>query len=191
MIASEAEVEGGYDAEVQAEEKHHWSLDQNAKMHPRNKYWNNPPDFKRLAKLYPRFGQHLQLSSEKAGSLPHINWRDSNACISVTQTLLLHDFKLDWDLPAGFLCPPVPQRANYIHWIEDLLAGPIECAVSEPRSIRIPQNVSGMDIGAGASCIYPLLGVRLNPTWNFIASDINDEAIASAQRNIDRNGLGI
>jgi hypothetical protein len=173
-----------------SEEKYHWSFDQNSKMHPRNKYCMNPPNFKQLAALYPDFGRYV--NARKDGGAPSgcIDWRDPNATLALTKTLLRHDFDLDWELPEGFLCPPIPQRANYIHWIEDLLAGPLQCAISHPRELRIPQNAVGVDIGVGASCIFPLLALRLHPTWSFIASDINHDAIKAAQANIDRNGLG-
>lgn len=39
----------------------------------------------------------------------------------LTATLLRHDFNIDWWLPEGQLVPTVTNRANYIHWINDLL----------------------------------------------------------------------
>lgn len=67
-------------------------------------------------------------------------------------------------IPDGQLCPTVPNRSNYIHWIEDLLLSDI-----------IPANriddhvVRGFDIGTGANCIYPLLGASLLG-WRFVGS---------------------
>ena len=189
-FAKDTETETFQIREYNGEDKYHWKLDQNHKMHPRNKYWKNPPNFQVLAARYPDFGKHL-FKRKEYSTTSYIDWRDPEACHALTQTLLLHDFKLKWEIPQGFLCPPVPNRANYLHWIEDLLAGPLECATSHPHDVRVPQNMTGLDIGVGASCIYPLLGVRLNPTWSFIASDVNEDALASAQANIERNGLGI
>jgi ribosomal protein L11 methylase PrmA len=45
-----------------------------------------------------------------------------------------------------------------------------------------------LDIGTGASCIYPLLGAK-HFGWSFIASDIDSTAIASASCNVGLNDL--
>jgi len=39
----------------------------------------------------------------------------------LTATLLKADFGIEWWLPEGQLVPTVTSRANYIHWINDLL----------------------------------------------------------------------
>ncbi len=45
-----------------------------------------------------------------------------------------------------------------------------------------------VSVGTGASCIYPLLGTRLNG-WSFLATDIDKESVAVAKENVARNGL--
>lgn len=67
-------------------------------------------------------------------------------------------------IPDGQLCPTVPNRSNYIHWIEDLLASDI----IEKNKVD-GDTVRGFDIGTGANCIYPLLGASLLG-WNFVGS---------------------
>ncbi len=52
------------------------------------------------------------------------------------QTLLRIDFGLDWWIPDGHLIPPLPNRANYIHWIEDLLE------LSSPTSDTVTTNTT-------------------------------------------------
>jgi 23S rRNA A1618 N6-methylase RlmF len=47
--------------------------------------------------------------------------------------------------------------------------------------------INGIDIGTGASCIYPLLGCKLNPNWNFLAVEINEVSIEFATNNVERN----
>jgi 23S rRNA A1618 N6-methylase RlmF len=66
--------------------------------------------------------------------------KDPAASIALTRALLRADFGLEWDLPRGFLCPPVPQRANYVHWIEDLLAGPTKTATYPASAAWIPKS---------------------------------------------------
>jgi len=58
----------------------------------------------------------------------------------------------------------VPNRSNYIHWIEDLLASDII-----EKNDASGDKVRGFDIGTGANCIYPLLGASLLG-WNFVGS---------------------
>lgn len=50
-------------------------------------------------------------------------------------------------------------------------------------------QVIGLDIGTGASAIYPLLACRQRPSWLFLATEIDDESRQFAQQNIDDNGL--
>ena len=43
---------------------------------------------------------------------------------ALNKALLAHFYAVKhWDIPDGFLCPPVPGRADYVHHLADLLAG--------------------------------------------------------------------
>jgi 23S rRNA A1618 N6-methylase RlmF len=78
----------------------------------------------------------------------------------------------------------LPNRLNYIHWIEDLLlASGLESFASTSTS-----TIRGIDIGTGASCIYALLGAKTNG-WSFLASEIDDVSFDSAVQNVARNSL--
>ena len=68
-------------------------------------------------------------------------------------------------IPDAQLCPTVPNRLNYIHWIEDLLS----CGIISKSKDGPDGRVKGFDIGTGANCIYPLLGASLMG-WSFVAS---------------------
>ncbi|KAJ0260555.1 U6 small nuclear RNA [Hirschfeldia incana] len=145
---------------------------------PRNKYSDNPPDFASLASLYPSFKPYVFFSSSSS-SRPRIDWTDYNATRELTRVLLLHDHSLNWWIPDGQLCPTVPNRSNYIHWINDLLSSQI--LPTSDKAI-----VKGFDIGTGANCIYPLLGASLFG-WSFVGSDITDVALEWAQKNVQSN----
>jgi 23S rRNA (adenine1618-N6)-methyltransferase len=67
-------------------------------------------------------------------------------------------------IPDGQLCPTVPNRSNYIHWIEDLLSSDLIPPIPSSSG-----RVRGFDIGTGANCIYPLLGASLLG-WSFVGS---------------------
>jgi 23S rRNA (adenine1618-N6)-methyltransferase len=45
----------------------------------------------------------------------------------------------DWDIPAGYLCPPIPRQADYVHSLADLLAE----GGAMPREARV------LDVGVG------------------------------------------
>ena len=82
------------------------------------------------------------------------------------------------NLPVNKLTPTLPLRLNYILWIEDLVdfAG-------------LSTNVVGIDIGTGASCIYPLLAVRNNTHWKMFALELDIVNFNHAHQNIDINNL--
>lgn len=98
----------------------------------------------------------------------------------MTQALLQKDFSLKVQLPTDRLCPPIPNRLNYILWIQDIL---------DPFHSASAAAVRGIDVGTGASCIYPLLGCRISPSWSFIATEIDPLSYDCASDNVASNGL--
>ncbi|GAB2291971.1 hypothetical protein Dimus_026220 [Dionaea muscipula] len=149
-----------------------------AAIHPRNRYANSPPDFSLLASLYPSFSHYVFYTRD---GRPRIDWTDFSATRELTRVLLHHDHGLNWWIPDGQLCPTVPNRSNYIHWIEDLLASDVIVKAGD-----VGDEVSGFDIGTGANCIYPLLGASLLG-WSFVATDVTDVALEWADKNVRSN----
>ncbi|XP_042509753.1 U6 small nuclear RNA (adenine-(43)-N(6))-methyltransferase isoform X2 [Macadamia integrifolia] len=147
-------------------------------IHPRNKYFSNPPDFRLLASQYPSFEPYVFYSKD---GRPKVDWTDFNATRELTRVLLDHDHGVKWWIPDGQLCPTVPNRSNYIHWIEDLLSTEVTVNTKTNKD-----KVKGFDIGTGANCIYPLLGASLLG-WSFIGSDFTDVALEWAERNVKNN----
>ncbi|KAK7368607.1 hypothetical protein VNO80_10635 [Phaseolus coccineus] len=139
----------------------------------------SPPDFALLASLYPSFHSFVQCSPPHMR--PTIDWTDFNATRELTRVLLHHRHTLTWWIPDGQLCPTVPNRCNYIHWLEHLLSSDII-----PGTISSDAKVRGFDIGTGTSCIYPLLGASLHG-WSFVGSDVTDVAIEWAEKNVSSN----
>ncbi|XP_051813600.1 RNA N6-adenosine-methyltransferase mettl16 [Acanthochromis polyacanthus] len=144
----------------------------NKSMHPRNRYKDKPPDFSYLASKYPDFQQHVHTSLT---GKPVVNFREPEAVRALTCTLLKEDFGLTIEIPLERLIPTVPLRLNYIHWVEDLIDGQ-----KQPRR--------GIDIGTGASCIYPLLGATMNG-WYFLATEVDDICFDYATKNVEQNNL--
>ncbi|XP_054884581.1 RNA N6-adenosine-methyltransferase mettl16 [Poeciliopsis prolifica] len=144
----------------------------NKSMHPRNRYKDKPPDFAYLASKYPDFQQHVHTSLT---GRPVVNFKEPEAVRALTCTLLKEDFGLTIEIPLERLIPTVPLRLNYIHWVEDLIDGQ-----KQPRR--------GIDIGTGASCIYPLLGATMNG-WFFLATEVDDICFDYAKKNVEQNKL--
>ncbi|CAL5060693.1 unnamed protein product [Urochloa decumbens] len=147
-------------------------------IHPRNRYAAAPPDFAALAELYPSFRPFVSVSDRGRAS---VDFTDFSATRELTRVLLLHDHGVNWWIPDGQLCPTVPNRSNYIHWIEDLLSSNLIPPISSSSG-----KVRGFDIGTGANCIYPLLGASLLG-WSFVGSDVTDVALEWAKKNVESN----
>ncbi|ETN82298.1 hypothetical protein NECAME_02035 [Necator americanus] len=146
----------------------------NRYMHPRNPYKDKPPDFNDLATRFADFRAHCTLGNN--GKV-FVNFQEDGAVRSLAKALLKKDFDLEVELPHGCLVPRVPQRLNYILFVEDLL-----------ELNHIKKDIVGIDIGTGASCVYALLGARW-AGWRFVATEADKTAAMAAFNNVARNGL--
>ncbi|MUK28762.1 23S rRNA (adenine(1618)-N(6))-methyltransferase RlmF [Aliivibrio fischeri] len=139
-------------------------------LHPRNKHTGNydfPALIKVCAELKP-FVETNQYGNES------INFSDPQAVKALNKALLAHFYNVPfWDIPQGYLCPPIPGRADYIHNIADLLA------ITNEGTIPTGKKVKGLDVGVGANCVYPIIGNR-EYQWSFVGSDIDPQSIKMA-----------
>ncbi|KAI9920804.1 hypothetical protein PsorP6_000945 [Peronosclerospora sorghi] len=140
-----------------------------------------------------RMNYVLQALDEATSSPAILSSSAPKKPLELTKTLLLHDFGLQWEIPINRLCPPLPNRLNYLHWIEDLLGQADDTAFvaqeQDPQTAASSQTlVTGIDIGTGASCIFALLGAVQNK-WQFLATEIDAESYACARENVTRNHL--
>ena len=92
-------------------------------MQPRKPLHKEPPDYARLAEKYPEFAKHCTRGPN--GSVK-VDYSDAAALKGLYCVLMEHFFNLDVDMPLNHLIPRVPQRTNYILWLEDLLDRPSE-----------------------------------------------------------------
>ncbi|KAK3708033.1 hypothetical protein LTR37_011726 [Vermiconidia calcicola] len=116
-----------------------------------------------------------------------IDFQDPQILLQLTKSLLKRDFHLTLlELPDDRLCPPVPVRWNYVRWIQDLLD-----TTSDSYSDRYDpeRDVLGLDIGVGASAIYPLLATSTRPRWRMAGTDIDQHSLDYARKNVDANRL--
>lgn len=138
-------------------------------LHPRNRH-HQRYDLPALCQTHPELQSYITLNP--AGEQT-IDFANPLAVKALNKALLAHFYAVKhWDIPDGFLCPPVPGRADYIHHLADLLA---------QDSAEIPRNATILDIGTGANCIYPLIGAH-EYGWRFTGSEVNPQAFASARR---------
>lgn len=145
-------------------------------LHPRNRH-RSRYDLDALCIDEPNLRDFI--IATPAGE-PTVNFADPEAVKALNKALLAHFYGVKhWDIPEGFLCPPVPGRADYIHHLADLLA---ETSVDG----TIPRQASVLDIGTGANCIYPLIGHH-EYGWRFTGTEIGDAAFASAQAIVTGN----
>lgn len=142
-------------------------------LHPKNKH-RNGYDLDGLIKSYPAFEQYVILNKFNNRS---IDFANPDAVKALNKALLIHHYNIKgWDIPTNYLCPPIPGRVDYIHYLADLLDG------------KKGPEVRGLDIGTGANCIYPLLG-HAEYGWLFTASDVNPKAIENAQKVVKNAGF--
>ncbi|KAI1373304.1 hypothetical protein F4677DRAFT_456118 [Hypoxylon crocopeplum] len=136
-------------------------------------------DFRLLGQRDPEFKAVLGRGS-------YLDFADPRSVMQLTKTLLKLDFGLLVDLPTDRLCPPVPNRHNYILWLKDLLDSSSPLRADSRGTAR---GVTGLDIGTGASLIYPLLGCAQRPSWSFVATDVDAKSLAYARKNAALNNL--
>jgi 23S rRNA (adenine1618-N6)-methyltransferase len=146
-------------------------------LHPRNKN-RERYDLDALISVNPKLSNYIK--PNKYGN-DSVDFSNPAAVKVLNKALLNYYYKIEyWEFPDKNLCPPIPGRADYIHHIADLLA--------ENNRGKIPtgNKITCFDIGTGASCIYPIIGVT-EYGWNFIASDIDPKSIKSASNIVNRN----
>lgn len=148
-------------------------------LHPRNKH-RGRYDFDQLIQASSGLAEFVKLNEFGETS---IDFSNPKAVKALNQALLKQFYAVAvWDIPKQYLCPPIPGRSDYLHYIADLL-GTKNAGV-------IPQGVfvNVLDIGVGANVIYPLIGNH-EYGWHFVGADIDANALKNAQKIVDANAL--
>lgn len=148
-----------------------------SKLHPRNKH-RNPYDFQKLIARFPSLAKFVSLNKYGKESIDFFN---PKAVKALNAALLMEHYDIQyWDIPQGYLCPPIPGRADYIHYLADVLAN------SNQRKIPRGKHIRCLDIGVGANCIYPIIGNK-EYGWSFVGSEIDEVSIESCNNIIAKN----
>lgn len=143
-------------------------------LHKRNKHTGRY-DFAALTATLPELQSHV-IPGPKGGKT--INFSDPDAVKMLNRALLAHHYQIKyWDIPEGFLCPPIPGRADYVHRLAEL--------IKQDGCVTLSQ-VSALDIGTGANGIYPIIGA-IEYDWSFTASDIDPVSVTNLSDIIENN----
>ncbi|RMB59503.1 23S rRNA (adenine(1618)-N(6))-methyltransferase RlmF [Dokdonia sinensis] len=136
-------------------------------MHDNNIHKENY-NFKTLVKSVPELQPHLKSITGKTT----IDFNDASAVFLLNKALLLSHYDIrDWSIPENYLCPPIPGRVDYIHHLKDLIN---------------KNDVKGLDIGTGASLIYPLLSASVYD-WEMTGVEVDETAFKKAKENLSHN----
>ena len=153
------------------------SATQKSTLHPSNPH-RDRYDFPSLIKATPKLAEFVSVNKYGDESIDFFNPR---AVVALNKALLKKFYNIDfWEIPEGYLCPPIPGRAEYIHQVAQLLNEKSQKQSNASIKIRC------LDIGVGSNCIYPIIGVNAYD-WTFVGSDVDQNALESAQKIIDNN----
>lgn len=145
-------------------------------LHTRNLH-RNPYDFDQLISCVPELNHYVFVNAYQTRT---INFSIPQAVKLLNKALLQHFYNIKgWDIPDTNLCPPIQGRADYVHYIADLLA---------EDNGKIPEgtSVKGLDIGVGANLVYPLISHQ-SYGWQMLGTDINEDSLKNARHILDQN----
>ena len=87
-------------------------------LHPKNKH-NGQYDFTKLTENYPPLKKFVSLNPYGSQTIDFFN---PQAVKALNKALLISYYGIRyWDIPKNYLCPPIPGRADYIHYIAELI----------------------------------------------------------------------
>jgi 23S rRNA (adenine1618-N6)-methyltransferase len=153
------------------------NLPEKTQLHPRNKH-RGQYNFKQLIDVCPELAVFVNLNKYNNFS---VDFFKPEAVKMLNRALLMKYYGIKfWDIPKNYLCPPIPGRADYIHYAADLLG-----SINNGK-IPVGSNIKCLDIGIGANCIYPIIGIG-EYNWSFVGSDVDAVSIESAKKIIESN----
>lgn len=149
------------------------------KIHSRNKN-KERYDLEALVKINTKLATYIKPNIKGEDT---IDFTNPVAIKTLNKSLLHYYYGIEhWNFPDTFICPSIPNKADYIHHMADVLTE------SNFGFLPLGNKITCYDIGMGASCIYPIIGVT-EYDWNFIASDIDEKSIVAAQAIVNTNNV--
>lgn len=146
-------------------------------LHPRNIHQSGY-DFPQLAEANPELKDYM---IETEFGTVSVDFANPKAVVELNKALLKTHYNIqNWSILKNSLCPPIPGRADYIHYVADLLAA------NNGGVIPTGPQINVLDIGTGSSIIYPILGERTYG-WKFLGTDIDVAALNHARSLVKTN----
>ena len=146
-------------------------------MHPRNLHQDGY-DFPALCATSAALAKYVVTNPD---GTPTIDFSNPKAVKLLNRALLMHYYGVNgWELPTGYLCPPIPGRADYLHSLADWLAKDTQEEILHGPTVR------GLDIGTGANLVYPLVG-QAAYGWSFVGTEIDPLALENAGKILAKN----
>lgn len=150
------------------------TIQNNTQFHSNNKH-KSGYDITALCEVYPDLKSFVFENSFRTQT---IDFANPKAVKALNSALLAKYYNITfWNFPESNLCPPIPGRVDYIHHLSTLL-----------KNSKINESIKILDIGTGASCIYPILG-QAEYHWKFTGVDIDEKSLNHAQKIINKNKL--
>jgi 23S rRNA (adenine1618-N6)-methyltransferase len=142
------------------------------KLHSRNKH-SGLYDFPKLILDTPELSKFM--IKNKFNNEDTIDFSNNEAIKCLNRALLKTFYQVGyWDIPPQYLCPPIPGRADYLHYAFDLFK-------TTPKTM--------LDIGVGANCVYPLIA-HADYGVSVVGSEVDEVAVTSAKNIVEKNHLG-
>lgn len=153
--------------------------EKNSTLHLRNKH-RERYDFKVLTACCPDLIPYVILNKTGQETIDFFN---PDAVKLLNTALLKHHYGIDfWDIPSGYLCPGIPGRADYLHYMADLLGS------KNAGNIPTGNKIKCLDIGIGANGVYPIIGIK-EYGWSFTGSEIDLVALENVRAILEANPL--
>jgi len=147
------------------------------KLHPRNIH-NGPYDIVDLVEKNPNLMKHVVINNKGDHT---VKFSDPKAVRALNKALVRTSYNIKaWEFPIENLTPAVPGREDYIHHVADLLARYHDGNIPKGSKLNV------IDVGTGASLIYPLIG-NFHYNWSFKAVDVDMKTLEYAQKILDVN----
>ncbi len=151
-------------------------MTEKSSLHPRNIH-RNSYNFDELITVVPELKHYVFRNDYDTLT---INFSLPKAVKLLNEALLLKYYNVkDWDIQEGSLCPPIPGRADYVHYLADLLA-------EDNEEVPTGNSIKGLDVGTGANLVYPLIA-NYSYGWEMCGTDINKDSLKNAQQILDNN----
>jgi len=146
-------------------------------LHKNNPH-NQEYDFTILCASYPALKEYVLINKYNNESIDFFN---AKAVLALNKALLKHYYEIDsYELPQEHLIPPIPGRADYIHYLAQYLTQNNANTTPKGKKVKI------LDIGTGANCIYPIIASAAY-SWDIVACDNSQESLDIAKNIVASN----